>query len=90
MRLNDQIAILLSDCASLLKLCPAGDPQSAANIFAGCAQRIAGVASWLSGQAALLRAPDCDLCHGSGWLAEDTRCGECAGTGKCPVGKEES
>lgn len=82
MRLNDQLAVLLSDCSSLLKVCPADDAVSAANIFAGCSQRIAGVAAWLHGQAALLRAPDCDLCHGSGRFTDDIPCGECGGTGK--------
>ena len=84
-RLNDQVAVLLEDCSSLLKVCPLDSRESAANIFEGCAGRLAGVAAWLRGQAVILRAPDCETCHGSGWLTEDTRCGDCDGTGKAPA-----
>ncbi len=83
MKINDQIGVLLSDCMSLLRLCPADDPESTANVFEGCARRIGGVAAWLSGQAVLLRGVPCDDCKGQGHINGQT-CERCGGAGRVP------
>lgn len=83
MRLNDQVAFVLQELAGLLQACPADPPADAAAIFEQAARVLGGVASWLNGQAVLLRGTPCEPCAGMGHVNGET-CTECGGTGRKP------
>lgn len=83
MRLNDQVAFVLQELAVLLQMCPADPTADAAAIFEQAARVLGVVASWLNGQAVLLRGMPCEPCAGMGNLNGET-CHECGGAGRKP------
>ncbi len=83
MRLNDIVASTIQALADLLVLCPDEDREKTAEVFERIAKVLGGTASWLSGQAVLLRGQSCEACAGMGNLNGET-CRECGGTGRKP------
>jgi len=84
MRLNDVVASTIAALADLLVVCPGDDQRKTAETFDHAAKVLGGTASWLNGQAVLLRGTPCASCAGMGNLNGET-CRECGGSGKVPT-----